>query len=264
MAMAGLAEEAFAKVKKNEGVALKAYSDPKKDVKTGQDKEKHWSIGYGHQITQQEIDQGFIQIGNEKIPVINGNEKLGEKTVITKEQAEILAKKDFEKYITAAKKITNFDKLSKEAQIALIDMTFNMGEYWFSPKKWPNLHKALTNLDMDSAADQILDSDYHKDPRTKKRAEENAEMIRKSKVFISNNSAALPANQVANLFTETGGSGNSLNDSSVENAEMKKMMGRNDTSVNINSPTTIINKQNPKQSISKPTEADKPAIAGIQ
>jgi hypothetical protein len=33
--------------------------------------------------------------------------------------------------------------------------------------------------------------------------------------------------------------------------------------VNINAPTSVINKQNPKQSISKPTSSDKPAIAGI-
>jgi hypothetical protein len=57
--------------------------------------------------------------------------------------------------------------------------------------------------------------------------------------------------------------GKELNDSSVNNAEMKKLMRESDTSVNINAPTTIINKQNPKQSISKPTAADKPAIAGI-
>ena len=39
---------------------------------------------------------------------------------------------------------------------------------------------------------------------------------------------------------------------------------KNNTLVNINAPTTVINKQNPKQSISKPTPADKPAIAGIK
>jgi hypothetical protein len=33
--------------------------------------------------------------------------------------------------------------------------------------------------------------------------------------------------------------------------------------VNINAPTTVINKQTPQQSISKPTSADRPAIAGI-
>jgi hypothetical protein len=57
--------------------------------------------------------------------------------------------------------------------------------------------------------------------------------------------------------------GKELNDSSMDNAEMKKMMRQSDTLVNINAPTTIINKQNPKQSISKPTSADRPAIAGI-
>ena len=45
---------------------------------------------------------------------------------------------------------------------------------------------------------------------------------------------------------------------------IKKENGKDDNvNVNINAPTTVINKQNPKQSISKPTSSDKPAIAGI-
>ena len=43
---------------------------------------------------------------------------------------------------------------------------------------------------------------------------------------------------------------------------LKKENGDN-VDININAPTTIINKQTPKQSISKPTSADRPAIAGI-
>jgi hypothetical protein len=77
--------------------------------------------------------------------------------------------------------------------------------------------------------------------------------------------AALDADRAskAKLQTKDTTVGSSLNDSSMNNAEMKKMMRQNDTLVNINAPTTIINKQTPKQSISKPTSADRPAIAGI-
>ena len=47
--------------------------------------------------------------------------------------------------------------------------------------------------------------------------------------------------------------------------ELKKQSDESNggVDININAPTTVINKQNPKQSISKPTSADKPAIAGI-
>jgi hypothetical protein len=111
---------------------------------------------------------------------------------------------------------------------------------------------------MDAAAKSILKSKYHTD--TGKRAEENAEIIRKSKPLVSN----LNEKPATSLIPENNGSGNSLNDSSVNNAEIKKLMRENDTSVNINAPTTIINKQTPQQSISRPTSADRPAIAGIK
>jgi hypothetical protein len=72
---------------------------------------------------------------------------------------------------------------------------------------------------------------------------------------------SLPNVQDATINDKT--TGKVIDDSSVENAELKKLMRQNDTLVNINAPTTVIKKQNPKQIVRKPTSPDKPAIAGI-
>ena len=201
------ATEVVARIKKKEGFQAKAYHDPKRD-KDGRIVEDRYSVGYGHQITPQEVKQGFIKSGDINIPVSG---ILGKDTVITEKDASVLVNQDFQKYDRAARKITNFDKLGPDAQMAFLDMTYNMGEGWFSPEKWPKLHQALTNLDMYAAADSITNSLYYK--QTGKRAVDNVQLIRKS----SNIKAIEP-----NVKSP----GTAINNLSSENADMKKDMSQ--------------------------------------
>jgi GH24 family phage-related lysozyme (muramidase) len=201
------ATEVVARIKKKEGFQAKAYHDPKRD-KDGRIVEDRYSVGYGHQITPQEVKQGFIKSGDINIPVSG---ILGKDTVITEKDASVLVNQDFQKYDRAARKITNFDKLGPDAQMAFLDMTYNMGEGWFSPEKWPKLHQALTNLDMYAAADSITNSLYYK--QTGKRAVDNVQLIRKS----SNIKAIEP---------DVKSPGTAINNLSSENADMKKDMSQ--------------------------------------
>jgi GH24 family phage-related lysozyme (muramidase) len=202
------ATEVIARIKKKEGFEAKAYHDPKRD-KDGKIIEDRYSVGYGHQITPDEVKQGFIKSGDTNIPVMG---KLGKDTVITEKDASVLVNQDFQKYDRSARKITNFDKIGPDAQMAFLDMTYNMGEGWFSPQKWPKLHQALTNLDMEAAADSITNSLYYK--QTGKRADDNVQLIRKSS-----------ANKAINA-NETKAPGSVINNLSSENADMKKDMSQ--------------------------------------
>jgi GH24 family phage-related lysozyme (muramidase) len=163
---ASLQKEALARISSKEGFAGKSYLDPKKG-----DPRKLYSVGYGHQITENEIKNGYIMAGNKKIPVLG---ERGKDTVISKEDAYELLKQDYPKYEENARKIPNFDKLNLQAQTALVDMTYNMGVNWY--KNWPILMKQLENLQLDEASKNILSSVYA--TQVKGRAKENAESIK--------------------------------------------------------------------------------------
>jgi GH24 family phage-related lysozyme (muramidase) len=220
---------ALAKIKGHEGYAEKAYYDPKRDAK-GNVLEEHYSIGYGHQISNEEVKKGYIDVSGKKIPVLG---VLGKDTVISKEDADKLASSEYKKYEDSAKKITNFDKLNTEAQSAFIDMTYNMGTGWFNPKKWPKLHHALEQLDMDSAANSIMDSKYYKD--TGKRAQENVLLIRNG---LKSNRKEIP--KQVNV-------GQKLNEVSVKNQELAESTDTINTVIVNNSVNNInggiVNKQ---------------------
>jgi GH24 family phage-related lysozyme (muramidase) len=232
-----------ARIKSKEGFQGKAYHDPKKDS-NGKIIEDRYSVGYGHQITPQEVKQGYIKLGETTVPVV-GN--LGKDTVITEPQASLLITQDYEKYERAANKITNFDKLGPEAQMAFRDMTYNMGEGWFNPQKWPKLHEALTNLDMNAAAESIANSLYYK--QTGKRAKENVELIRKSSTnkLVNEDGAKTP--------------GNIINQLSKENVDMKKDMTSSGAVVApIVNQNNITNKQRTVTVTSSPIEELNPRM----
>jgi GH24 family phage-related lysozyme (muramidase) len=183
---------ALAKIKGHEKFVAKAYPDPEKNP-DGSTKKMFYSVGYGHQITEKEVQQGYIQVGDTKVPVLG---KLGVDTILTKQQAETLVAQDFSKYETAARAIPNFDKLNQPAQDALIDITYNMGVGW--TKKFPSFMKAMSNMELEKAADQLLYADATKTKKTgyftqvKGRAEENANKIRKGSLGIMPEQLQIP------------------------------------------------------------------------
>lgn len=126
-----------------EGFSAKAYPDPSKkrqDEKNAERKKEGkpplpytYSIGFGHQIRQDEIAQGFINLGDEKIPVKGEG---GKDTIIpgTKEEAEIRAGKllsiDLPKYMSSAKKYIGeqaWNKLTGNQQAVLTSYSYNTG-----------------------------------------------------------------------------------------------------------------------------------------
>ena len=203
-----LQNKVIARLVSKEGYAGKAYFDPKKN-----DPRKLYSVGYGHQITENEIKNGHILIGNKKIPVVG---ERGKDTVLSKEDAYELLKQDYPKYEKYARQIPNFDKLNIDAQAALVDMTYNMGVGW-AHNKWPILLKQMENLQLEEASKNILSSDYA--TQVKGRAKENAESIRNGLKNVPSNAPQL---NVPNANVDT---------LSAENKNLKREM--NETAGNI-------------------------------
>lgn len=119
------------RIKKNEAIGGKPNLTAYRDT-TG-----HMTIGYGHKIVP----------GEESL--LNG---------ITKEQAEAIFAKDFESHRNAAMNIPTFNEHPKYVQDALIDMTYNMGPYWY--KDWPDTMKKLVAKDYVGVKNDILKSKY--------------------------------------------------------------------------------------------------------
>lgn len=85
------------------------------------------SIGYGHQIKENEYAQGFIRAGDENIPIIGIR---GIDTRMTREQSQKLLQLDIPRYINAAKRPigdADWNKLSVAQQVALTSYAYNTG-----------------------------------------------------------------------------------------------------------------------------------------
>jgi GH24 family phage-related lysozyme (muramidase) len=117
----GLAKIASTVIAKEEGLPKggKAYWDP-----PGQSQKV--SVGYGHQIKDQEYKQGFIQAGDEQVPIA-GNK--GIDTVLTPDQAKKLLQNDLPKYVDAAQKPlgSSWQKLEDPQKAALVSYAYNTG-----------------------------------------------------------------------------------------------------------------------------------------
>lgn len=142
VALAGGATELIAK---EEGVATKAYWDPP-------DQKKLVSIGYGHQIKPEEYKQGFIQVGNEQIPIKGPK---GIDTVMTKDQAKKLLDIDLPIYEKLAKDPLGdaWNKLNQNQKDALTSYAYNVGSTQGLVKA--GLKDAINRGDMKAAASII-------------------------------------------------------------------------------------------------------------
>lgn len=83
------------------------------------------SIGYGHFITGPEQQQGFIQAGDERIPLAPNIMD----TKLSKDQAEKLLMSDLPKYIESAKRPLGeaWDKLNDQQKATMISYAYNTG-----------------------------------------------------------------------------------------------------------------------------------------
>lgn len=112
------------------------------------------SVGFGHQIQPHEYQQGFIQAGNEQIPIKG---ERGIDTVLTKEQATALLAMDMPKYEkrAAAPLGEAWSKLSDNQKAALISYAYNTGSTASLVKQ--GLKDAIMSGDMKTAASIIAD-----------------------------------------------------------------------------------------------------------
>lgn len=101
---------AEALIKSAEGLSLSRYDDV-----------GHPAIGYGHDITPQEMAQGYIETANGgKVSIGSGN--------ITKEQAEAIFQQDYSTRIQQLTKMApGFDKLNANQQGAVTSYYYNTG-----------------------------------------------------------------------------------------------------------------------------------------
>lgn len=129
-------------IKNNEGLRLTKYKDSL----------GYATIGYGHKLTWEYETPDEISL----------------------DYAEELFEQDFEKAYNSAKNIPSFDSLGMRGKAVLIDMTYNMGPNWY--KKWPKMMSALERGDLETAADELLNSRYAKQVKT--RAKRNANLLR--------------------------------------------------------------------------------------
>lgn len=106
---------------KAEGSSLTAYSDGSSGGIP------MTSIGRGHQIKSNEFAQGYIQAGDERVPISGPN---GMTTKLTKDQESKLYDSDKQSYSAGARKsigADRFDKLNKNQQDALVSYQYNVG-----------------------------------------------------------------------------------------------------------------------------------------
>lgn len=118
---ANLNQAAASLLSREEGLPRggKAYYDPPSQ-------QALVSIGYGHQIKQDEYSQGYIQAGDERIP-LNGIR--GIDTVLTPTQAKKLLEIDVQKYVNSARVPLGdaWNKLTINQKVALTSYAYNTG-----------------------------------------------------------------------------------------------------------------------------------------
>lgn len=128
-------------IKIHEGLRLKKYKDT-----VGK-----WTIGYGHLIT---IGENY--------------------DIITKEKADEIFEEDFQKHYEQAKRFPGFSKLPFQKQTVIIDMCFNMGEFYL---KWLNFTRHMNEGNFKAAAEDIRNSKYAK--QVGRRAKDNIDLLLK-------------------------------------------------------------------------------------
>lgn len=115
-----------AMIKDHEGLRLEQYKDSLGNA----------TIGYGHLS------------------------KSGDATKWTQKEADTAFEKDFNTAAQGAATIAGFKGATAARQSALTDLTFNMGVGW--DKGFPKFSEAFAKGDYDTAADELVDSDWYK------------------------------------------------------------------------------------------------------
>ena len=135
----------------HEGMVLKVYDDANgQELKAGDTLIGHPTIGVGRNIAK---------------------DGLG----ISEEEAIFILMTDIARIQREANNWDIFNSLDEVRQCVLLDMLFNMGMTRFNPNKWPSMFKAIEEENWDEASNQMLDSAWAKQVKT--RADRLSEMM---------------------------------------------------------------------------------------
>ncbi len=138
-------EEIKERIKKHEGFIPRVYKDILGKA----------TIGYGHLVTEKDN----FQEGKE----------------YSKEELEEVFNQDFNKAVEGANELTSqLSLVLATVKGVIIEMVFQLGKTGVS--KFKKFFEALNNQDYNEAANQMIDSNWHK--QTPKRCEELANIIR--------------------------------------------------------------------------------------
>ena len=118
------------------------------------------------------------------------------------EQCDFLLGKDLDIAIADAVSVIGeevFTGLTDDRQDVLVDMSFNLGRPRFS--KFKQMIDAVQEGDFDEAADQILDSNAARDPKTKTRYENLANEMRGEQISFVEASTSLKETDLSETAT---------------------------------------------------------------
>lgn len=140
----------------------KVYPDPIYGMKVP-------TIGIGYNLNREEARQEISSLGLDYEKIRNGTQML------TDEQVDILYRNDIAKAIANARIfLPNFDKQPTQVKTVLVDMSFNLGLTRLL--KFKKFKSALLRLDYNSAANEMIDSNWYR--QVGERARRNVETIR--------------------------------------------------------------------------------------
>ena len=127
----------------HEGLKLKVYDDANgKELKAGDTLIGHPTIGVGRNVA---------------------SDGLG----INEEEANFLLMGDIARIDREAKQWSVYVNLDDIRKSVILDMLFNMGMTRFNPSKWPNMFKAIEEENWDEASNQMLDSKWAKQVKSR-------------------------------------------------------------------------------------------------
>jgi lysozyme len=185
-------KETMAMIMKHEGVRTKPYKDSL----------GLWTVGVGHLI------------GDGKTLPPEWNREF------TMEEVNKMFYDDYMSHKKAAMRIPGFNLVNAKAQGALIDLTFNMGNYWYN--NWNKFKAAMANGDVLSAAAELENSKWY--TQVKSRAVTIVSLIKQG----ATNAVGIPSSPTTGIKTAQA--------SAEVNSAKKQQSGQ--TTYNINNSTT--------------------------
>lgn len=144
-------------IARHEGRRKKAYRDSR----------GIWTVGIGYNLEQPGAENLLKMVGANHSAVCKGKE-------LSEEQIDKLFGYTFAVASNNAKgTIKDFDSLPEKIQMVVIDMVFQLGLGGF--KKFKLLINALNHRDFETAAAEMVDSEWYK--QTPARAHENVSIV---------------------------------------------------------------------------------------